>query len=295
MKKIFILILGVFLSVSLAFAIGFHSANEITPGTFTGNYHFDGNIGIGSSAASNAKLYIKQNYTDFAQYITNEHTGSFTSGLYISLPNNIQNNGHLLRLRSGGDVRFQVGANGKVGVGTGSPIQHLHLYNNITGSVRTRFENQEGYYDIGTYQGKLFLSDESNNQNFVILQNGNVGIGNINPLVKLDVEGTAECDGAGCWAIESDIAYKKNIEDLEYGLDEVMKIQPRRYQLKATNESDIGMIAQELELIIPELVNGEEGSKNIGYGTLTPVLINAIQEQQKEIEQLKQRIQNLEN
>ncbi len=104
----------------------------------------------------------------------------------------------------------------------------------------------------------------------------------------MDVEGQAECDGAGCWTIESDIAYKENIRDLDYGLNTILQLSPKRYNLKENGEDSFGLIAQDVEKIIPEIVSGEEGTKNVGYDGLTPVLVKAIQEQQIQIEQLKQ-------
>ena len=60
-----------------------------------------------------------------------------------------------------------------------------------------------------------------------------------------------------------------------------------RFIYKPTGDEAIGMIAQELEPIIPEVVSGEEGSKGIGYQGLTPVLVNAIQELKAENDELK--------
>ena len=57
----------------------------------------------------------------------------------------------------------------------------------------------------------------------------------------------------------------------------------------------LGFIAQEMEAAIPELVNGEDGSKTIGYAQLTAVLTKAIQEQQTLIGSLTDRIAALEN
>ena len=50
-----------------------------------------------------------------------------------------------------------------------------------------------------------------------------------------------------------------------------------------------------MEAIIPEVVNGEDGSKGLAYGHLTAVLVKAIQEQQTIIDDLKSRIKTLED
>jgi hypothetical protein len=53
----------------------------------------------------------------------------------------------------------------------------------------------------------------------------------------------------------------------------------------------IGFIAQDVEEVLPELVStSEKGMKGLSYGQLTAVLVKAIQEQQKQIEELKQLV-----
>jgi len=105
---------------------------------------------------------------------------------------------------------------------------------------------------------------------------------------------TAKLTSAGAWSDASDVAYKENIADITYGLDAVKAMKPRKYKVKADNSNAIGFIAQEIESIIPEVVNGEDGSKGIVYGQLTSVLTKAIQEQQTIIDDLKSRIETLE-
>jgi hypothetical protein len=62
-----------------------------------------------------------------------------------------------------------------------------------------------------------------------------------------------------------------------------------------TDEKQIGFIAQDIEKIIPELVKTDsEGNKAVAYDKLTPILVKAIQDQQKEIEELKNRLKILE-
>jgi len=89
----------------------------------------------------------------------------------------------------------------------------------------------------------------------------------------------------------SDIRTKTNIHALPYGLKEVMQLQPISYQWKtdATGAAKVGLIAQQVKALIPEVVSGDEKKELLGmnYAELVPVLINAIQQQQKQIEELK--------
>ena len=76
-------------------------------------------------------------------------------------------------------------------------------------------------------------------------------------------------------------------------------LKPRKYKMKLNDDEQIGFIAQEVESLVPEVVNtgetpdGEE-QKGMSYGHLTAVLTKAIQEQQVIIDDLKARIETLE-
>jgi hypothetical protein len=107
----------------------------------------------------------------------------------------------------------------------------------------------------------------------------------------------------------SDSREKENIKSLSYGLDEILKIRPVSFNWKNRPESGVklGLIAQELEMVIPEVVanpertpslNGEpdaEGETRLGvyYSDLIPVLIKAIQEQDEKIKQMQLEIEAL--
>jgi len=103
------------------------------------------------------------------------------------------------------------------------------------------------------------------------------------------------------WGIGSDISLKKDISNIGYGLDAVLRMQPRKFNFKSSDAEGIGFVAQEIEKVVPEVVSGKDGEKSIDYGPLTAVLVRAIQEQQGEIgelrqqnEELRQRIARLE-
>jgi hypothetical protein len=111
------------------------------------------------------------------------------------------------------------------------------------------------------------------------------------------------------WNFASDRRIKTDISDIEYGLDAVMAMKPRKYKMISSGETNIGFVAQELQTVIPEAVTGEEieyfdtdtpqekAEKTMGVSkeTLIPVLVKAIQEQQALITQLTARITALES
>jgi hypothetical protein len=98
-------------------------------------------------------------------------------------------------------------------------------------------------------------------------------------------------NSAGAWINASDISIKKDVTEIKYGLNEVLNLKPCSYKMKENNLEQIGFIAQEVEKILPELVQTDNKEmKGLSYGNLTAVLVKAIQEQQKQIEELKLKI-----
>ena len=89
----------------------------------------------------------------------------------------------------------------------------------------------------------------------------------------------------------SDKRLKTNIKDINYGLETIMKLNPKQYDWKKDETHDIGFIAQEVEKIIPEIVKDkkhfDKEIKTLDYEKLTAVLIKAVQELKQEIEDLK--------
>lgn len=103
----------------------------------------------------------------------------------------------------------------------------------------------------------------------------------------------------------SDINAKKNISPLENSLDKVLRLNGVSFDwnekvvpiLASTQQRQIGLIAQQVEEVVPEVVttttveNNE--LKSINYEVLTSLLIEAVKEQQKQINQLKETVQKL--
>lgn len=112
-------------------------------------------------------------------------------------------------------------------------------------------------------------------------------------VIENVVNGAVLTNG-GVWTDVSDSTLKSNINNISYGLNDVLKLRPVSYSLKINGRQDIGFIAQEVKNIVPEVVYGESGGMSLSYGQLTSVLTKAIQEQQKQIEELKTKNEKLE-
>ena len=101
----------------------------------------------------------------------------------------------------------------------------------------------------------------------------------------------------------SDIRFKENIQPIENALEKISKISGNTYDWKAENKiehgyegNDVGVIAQEIEAVLPQLVQTREnGFKAVKYDKLVALLIEGIKEQQLQIEQLRIDLDNCRN
>ena len=120
---------------------------------------------------------------------------------------------------------------------------------------------------------------------------------------KKDADAAAKAAGTNTTTTNttSDIRLKENIRPIEYGLDDIMKLNPVQYNMTTNGDEQVGFIAQEMLQVIPEVVYGKEGDLEKGeiltlsYQHLVSVLTKAMQEQQKMIENQSNRIDELEN
>ena len=140
----------------------------------------------------------------------------------------------------------------------------LHLRN--TGSTDFQFKLTNAVLTIGTTTKKSIKATA--NQDVVLYYNDNTKLATTSSGV--DVTGTVN--------ESSDIALKTNIEPLENVLDKIKQINGFKYKFKNNNSESIGVIAQDVEKVFPELVHGSEGSKSLQYSGLIGALIESVKE-----------------
>ena len=101
---------------------------------------------------------------------------------------------------------------------------------------------------------------------------------------------------AGDLSINSDARLKANIISLGSTLAKLLQIDGKSYTMKKdeNKKQKIGVLAQDIEKVFPELVSESNGVKSVNYQGLVPVLINALKEQQAEIERLKTQEERLD-
>ncbi len=127
---------------------------------------------------------------------------------------------------------------------------------------------------------QLLIAPTDWSKNLLTSINGNVAIGG--NLSANYISGTA-------FLYTSDRSLKTNISELQDALSKVEQLQGVSFNWKSDGRADVGLIAQDVEKVYPQLVSTNEvtGLKSVEYGNLVGVLVEAIKEQQKEIDDLK--------
>jgi len=136
---------------------------------------------------------------------------------------------------------------------------------------------------------RLHANFKSGTNLHVDIDNNRVGVGTTIPSTTLQVAGTITCVDINS---TSDVRLKENIHSIDNALDKVMQINGVEFDWKETKEPSVGVIAQDIEEIIPEVVKISGDIKTVNYNGLVGVLIEAIKEQQHQIEELKKQINN---
>lgn len=135
-----------------------------------------------------------------------------------------------------------------------------------------------------TAQYKHFTTTNPNEINFI-------GNGYLRASIDLD-NGNAYFQGEITAA--SDERLKSDIRPIDNALDIITSIEGKRY-IK-DGEQSVGVIAQQVEQVLPEVVHtgaDEEQLKSVSYNSLVAVLIEAVKEQQKQIEELKEKLNDI--
>jgi len=237
-----------------------------------------GNVGIGTTTPA-YKLHI-QDATSPAlaiQYSTNSD--------YPYLLSNASNDLVIGSVGSGSHSVFK--SNGNVGIGTTTPDVKLKVVTNVADYTAALSNTLNSTGSMG-----LFISNGSNSTGGATMvgfyRPDGTTIGSITQNTATNV----------AYNTTSDRRLKDNIVNTHFGINDLMKIQVRDYVYKAdpAHTPTTGFIAQELYEIFPNAVSkpaNEEEMWSIDYGKVTPLLVKAIQEQQKQIVELKAEIEKL--
>lgn len=123
---------------------------------------------------------------------------------------------------------------------------------------------------------------------------GTQGSGVSNPQERLRINSAGNATFSGTVTANSDERLKENVVGITNALDKVLDLRGVFFNRIGDPERQIGVIAQEVEKVLPELVlEADDGVKSVAYQNMVAVLIEAIKEQQEQINELKDRLDNL--
>jgi|688.fasta_scaffold00112_35 hypothetical protein len=251
----------------------------LTGGGASGTWSINvtGNAGT-ATTATNLSGFDKTNPTFGAVYSTNWFRSYGDTGLY-----NQDYACHFRRSTSASFGTWEMFGYNKGGYGGLNIIDPSGYWNNFM------FENGNG----GLYQ--------QNGSGWVWLHNRTYGSfaigpsGTVSASYRLYVEGNIYATGVVDWA--SDVRKKENIVTIDSSLEKVTKLRGVYFNRidDPKKKTQTGVIAQEVKEIMPELVNYDDmnDSYSVTYGNFAGLFIEAIKEQQKEINELKLIINNL--
>jgi hypothetical protein len=209
--------------------------------------------------------------------------------------------------------KVRILSNGNVGIGTTAPSFKTTISADITKSGDINPGTAQLSLEGATTPGKrMILGYDTNSNGFGFIKagnygvtwtplslqpdGGNVGVGTTGPGYKLDVSGTIRATGDVI--AYSDARVKENVETLDGALNKVMKMRGVSYNKIGEQEKKVGVIAQEILEVLPEVVSQDEtGTYSVAYGNISAVLIeaikeltNTVKEQQKQIDELKSKL-----
>ena len=202
------------------------------------------------------------------------------------------------------DQNMTILSDGKVGIGTSSPTEKLTVNGNIANTSSDMTIDVAGdiildadggnitFKDGGTTIGDFVNSSsdfviESKVQDKDIIFKGDDGGSTITALTLDMSEAGAATFNDNVTAF-SDERLKDNIETIENGLDKVEQLRGVTYT--RDEKESIGVIAQEVEKILPEIVltaDDEMGTKSVDYSRLTAVLIEAVKDLSARVKELE--------
>jgi hypothetical protein len=220
--------------------------------------------GAGSGSTGDGSVFFDMNSTawlvgvdksDSSKFkIANDVNGDFSTNNYLSIT-----------------------TGGNIGIGTASPTHKL----SIAGTSHT--------FSVNPHASGIDIHSTGNmaphyQTNFT-WYTGAIGSGT--QRAALDSSGNLSISGT--LTESSALRYKENIVTLTSSLEKVLQMRGVSYNKKDTGIKEIGVIAEEMNEIVPDVVNKNDKGEieSVAYGRLVAIFIEAIKEQQKQIEEIK--------
>lgn len=159
-------------------------------------------------------------------------------------------------------------------------------------SLRTAFQKAQSNFDeLYTGAGGNFSSTDDTTTNatyYPVVVTAAAGSTAKTSSTKLSYNPSTGTLNSVIFNATSDVRLKTNIRDMGYGLADVLKLVGKKYEMLDGGQTQIGLIAQDVEKVIPEIVNTAPNTlKGINYPVLTAVLIEAVKELTARVEALE--------
>ena len=238
-------------------------------GSFTGSFTGDGSGLTGISGGGGSGIFAA--------------TGSFQS-----TTNDLQITGSLQIYKSGSTVFNIEGSQGPLFTVTDELSGSLFSVNDISGIPIFEVFSDDTV-KIGTYSAEGIEVQGSD-----VKITGSLAVGNISPNAT---DGRIDASNDVVAFSSSDKRWKTNIKQIESPLEKLQKLSGVEFdwiedwEVHGNGGNDVGVIEQEVELVLPQAVQTRDsGMKAVRYEKLIPLLIETIKEQQKQIDELKNKI-----
>ena len=125
---------------------------------------------------------------------------------------------------------------------------------------------------------------------FTSATSGSISTENVSSTKLTFNPSTGDLTVGGNVTANSDLNLKEDIVTIPDALQKVRDMRGVSFSWKENGRKSIGVVAQEVEKVLPELVNETDGVKSVAYGNIIGLLIEAIKEQQIQIDELKRRL-----
>jgi hypothetical protein len=279
------------------------------PITFTQRLRItnDGDLGIGNSGFASTKLTItgKSNTSsDFSLVCNNSSNsnlflvrndgavtanGALTMNAYSFASSAIQftrANTNTVSPGSGNGILVFAGGNAQMRIGTANDV-NFDMFNG--GTTHTALKIQQN-------GNTVLVNSPDNTLSLGLGYQGTIHgyLGGVSSRLEAFSTngGHVYLSMGSTWIPVSDVNKKKNFETYSLGLDAVLGLKPKRYNMDFQEDGDekqVGLIAQEVKEHIPQAFEQSEDFIGINYNVIIVTLVNAIQELKAEIDELKNR------
>jgi hypothetical protein len=253
------------------------STNVLTATTFAGDL------------SGNATTATTSSHALTASYIGGIVNGIFTqTGSIYATTNDLEITGSLTLYKSGSTVFNIEGSQGNLFAVTDSLSGSLFSVNDISGIPILEVFSDDTV-KIGTFNAEGITVQGSD-----VKITGSLAVGNISPNAT---DGRIDASNDIVAYSSSDKRWKTNIKLIESPLEKLQKLSGvefdwiEDFRAHGNSGNDVGVIAQEVELVLPQAVQTRDtGMKAVRYEKIIPLLIETIKEQQKQIDELKNKI-----